>query len=332
MGTRSLGKFCREIAFAAVALGFATQGSAQEFPSWATNWADSGRPALFQGAGAGAAAWDQKIRERGWIERDGNLWHLWYTGYVDNPDKTQPPQRRMLGHATSTDGIHWTRDPANPIHTEHWVEDMCIVRDGPLLRMFAEGDGDIAHQLTSDDGGQTWAELGPLDIRKLDGTPIDPGPRGTPTVLVDNGRWNLFYERGDLGVWLAVSEDPDRLIWTNLNDDPVLARGPDAYDKEAVAINQIIPRDGWFYAFYHANAERPWGDWTTCVARSRDLLHWEKFAGNPILRGNRSSGLVIDPDGEAGPLPPWLYTMHPDVRLHLPPAPSPGKTLPINSP
>lgn len=293
----------------------------QEFPSWATRWVADGSPALF--AGADGDAWDRKIRERGWILRDGGVWHLWYTGY--NEDRSP---RRMLGHATSADGLTWTRDPSNPVHAASWVEDMCVVRDGRLWRMFAEGEGDRAHQLTSEDG-RSWVDRGTLDVRKVDGSPIDPGPFGTPTVWVEGGRWWLFYERGDLGVWAATSDDPERQVWTNVSDEPVLPMGPDEYDRAAVALNQIVKRDGWYYGFYHANDRRgPWGEWTTCVARSRDLVHWEKYAGNPILRGNRSSGIVVDPDGEDGPRPFWLYTMHPDVRLHTPAPAAPGKARP----
>src|SRR4051812_45492684 len=59
--------------------------------------------------------------------------------------------------------------------------------------------------------------------------------------------------------------------------------GPGAYDRFAVAFDQVIKRDGVYYAFYHANAHDPWQkDWTTNVARSRDLIHWEKYPGNPI--------------------------------------------------
>ena len=69
--------------------------------------------------------------------------------------------------------------------------------------------------------------------------------------------------------------------------------GPEPYDQAAVAINQVVKRDGFYYAFYHANAQRPWKDWTTCVARSRDLVHWEKYPGNPIIQNNCSSAILV---------------------------------------
>ena len=34
-------------------------------------------------------------------------------------------------------------------------------------------------------------------------------------------------------------------------------RGPAAYDSQAIALNQIVKRDGVYYAFYHANCASP---------------------------------------------------------------------------
>jgi hypothetical protein len=273
---------------------------ADDFPAAIVQWVPITEKPVFQGEGDNA--WDRKIRERGWILVVDGTYHLWFTGYNEDRSPTM-----FLGHATSPDGLHWTRDRVNPIHDSSWVEDMCVVRQDGTYFMFAEGKNDIAHLLTSPDGLH-WTEHGPLDIRKADGTPIPPGPYGTPTVWVENGTWYLFYERGDRGVWLATSKD--RKVWTNVQDDPVLALGPDAYDRAAIALNQVIQREGVYYAFYHANAHRPWRDWTTCVARSKDLVHWEKYPGNPIIDHNWSSGILVE-----GPQGRRFYTMHPEVRV-----------------
>jgi sucrose-6-phosphate hydrolase SacC (GH32 family) len=279
----------------------ARPGLADDFPRSLVRWTPSPAEPVFAGSGDGA--WDRKIRERGWILYEDGTYHLWYTGY--NDDKSP---NRFLGHATSTDGIRWTRDPANPLVVDSWVEDMCVVHQDGLYVMFAEGKGDIAHALTSTDRVR-WKDEGPLDIRTTDGKPLSPGPRGTPTAWVEGGTWYLFYERGDQGVWLATSRD--RRTWTNVSDQPVLAMGPEPYDRYAVALDQVIKRDGLYYAFYHANAHRPWKDWTTCVARSRDLVHWEKYPGNPIIAHNASSGILVD-----GPRDARFYTMHPEIRRY----------------
>jgi len=277
---------------------------AREAPFALVDWKPiAGNPVF---AGTGSDTWDRKIRERGYIHvGDDGTFHLWYTGY----DRDRPATM-SLGHATSRDGTHWIRDPGNPIFHGSWVEDMCVVKQDGAYQMFAEGKNDIAHRLSSSDGLH-WIDHGSLDIRKTDGKPIGPGPYGTPTAWFEEGTWYVFYERGDQGVWLATSRDLK--TWTNVKDDPVLARGPDGYDASAVALNQIVKRGAYYYAFYHGNAQRPWKDWTTNVARSRDLVHWEKYPGNPIIKNNCSSAiLVTTPQGDR------LYTMHPDVKAFEP--------------
>src|SRR4051794_2089143 len=104
-------------------------------------------------AATSGATWDNQIRERGWILKEGDYWYLWYTGYT-NIDSI-----KFLGLATSNDGIVWTRYKDNPIHSTTWVEDVCVVKDGSIYYMFSEGKGDTAHMLTSTDRIH-WTERG----------------------------------------------------------------------------------------------------------------------------------------------------------------------------
>ncbi len=255
-------------------------------------------------SGTGTDTWDRKIRERGYILRERDQYHLWYTGYHADSGM------KLLGYATSTDGIEWARHPNNPLYRDDWVEDMCVVKHHGVYYMFAEGRDDVAHMLTSNDR-INWEDQGSLDIRYLDGRPLSPGPYGTPTVWVEGDTWYLFYERNDEGVWLASSSD--RRSWVNVQDDPVLSRGPEPYDRHAVALNQIVRHEGKYFAYYHASAHLPWKDWSTNVAVSGDLVHWEKYPKNPIVTGDKSSGIVVR-DGRRY----RLYTMHPDVRAYFP--------------
>jgi len=274
------------------------------FPPELVAWVPYGANPLF--TGTGRATWDREIRERGFILREGELWRLWYTGYDSSRGG-----KKALGYATSDDGIHWTRDPRNPVFDGVWTEDVFVLEHAGALEMFAEGVGDVAHRLTSRDGVR-WKEQGSLDIRKHSGEPIAQGAYGTPTVWLENGTFHLFYERDDGGVWLATSKD--MRVWTNVQDEPVIALGPEAYDRHAIALNQVVRYRGRYYGVYHANADPEWkGPWTTCLAASSDLVHWEKYAGNPIIRSDDSSGILVD-DGERM----RLYTMHPAVKLWLP--------------
>ncbi|MBN8789650.1 MAG: glycosylase [Terrimonas sp.] len=255
-------------------------------------------------AGTNANTWDKKIRERGYILFEDSIYRMWYTGY--NNEKAD----RHPGYATSTDGLTWKRYSDKPIYDADWVEDMCIIKHDSIYYMFAEGRDDIAHILISADG-INWKEKGNIDIRKTNGEPIDKGEYGTPTIWYENKTWYLFYERGDLGIWLATSKDMN--VWTNVQDDPVLALGPDAYDKYAVAMNQVIKYDGKYYGYYHASDTKEWKEWSVNIAMSDDLIHWKKYEHNPIMQHNRSSGIVVN-NGKGY----RLYTMHPDVNVFLP--------------
>lgn len=273
-----------------------------EFPPELVNFVAYHQNPVFSGTDTNT--WDHTIRERGWILREDSTYYMWYNGYVDIDNE------KHLGFATSKDGYHWTRYSGTPIYSSGWVEDMCVVKHDSLYYMFAEGRGDTAHLLTSPDK-LNWTERGNLDIRQTNGTSIRPGPYGTPAVLIENGTWYLFYERDDLGIWLASSKDAK--TWTNLLDSPVISMGPEAYDQFAVAMNQVIKYNGRFYGYYHASAFKDWHEWSTNVAMSEDLIHWTKFPGNPIEKENKSSGILVD-DGRRY----RLYTMHDKVQVHLP--------------
>jgi sucrose-6-phosphate hydrolase SacC (GH32 family) len=275
-----------------------------KFPPELVRFHPSDKNPVFKAAGSGH--WDARIRERGWILRDGDDWHLWYTGYDGSREGL-----KMLGYATSRDGLAWTRHKDNPIYKEHWVEDMMVVRHNGTFYMFAEGRDDVAQLLTSKDGVR-WKREGSLDVRRTGGQPIDAGPYGTPTAWLEDGVWHLFYERGDKAVWLAKSRDLK--TWTNVSDDPVLRPGPGDYDKRMIALNQIVKHGGRYYAYYHGTGEetKP-SRWTTNIATSTDLVRWEKYAGNPLLpvEANKSSGILIH-DGKKF----RLYTMHDEVQVH----------------
>lgn len=280
------------------------------FPKELTHFVPYQNNPIFEASGPGH--WDVKIRERGWILKEGDCYQMWFTGY----DGTRPGLK-MLGYASSCDGIHWTKSPCNPVYKEHWVEDMMVVKQGGVYHMFAEGKEDIAQLLISNDG-INWKRVGPLDIRLSNGTPIPEGPRGTPVAWFEQGRWFLFYERRDAGIWLASSTDLK--TWKNMNhNQPVMKPGPDLYDQKMIAMNQIIKYDNTYYMIFHGTAglQKP-ALWTTNIAASKDMIHWTKYAKNPLTppEANQSSGLLI-PDGKRF----RLYTMHNQVDLHLPQKP-----------
>jgi predicted GH43/DUF377 family glycosyl hydrolase len=263
---------------------------------------------VFQGTLA--ETWDRNIRERGFILLEDGVYRMWYSGYTGADSDP-----KYLGYATSTDGINWTRYSDRPIFEDKWTEDMFVLKYGDLYYMYAEGKNDVAHLLISPDG-INWEEQGDLRILDTAGDPIPP-PYGTPVIWIEKGVWHLFYERDDNGIWLATSED--QRTWKNVDDDPVIRKGPDSYDEGAVAANQVIRYEDKYYLYYHGSSNPDWANpesgalWTSSVAVSSDLLHWEKYPGNPIVEGDHSSPILV-PDGDKF----RLYTMHDKVYMYTP--------------
>lgn len=289
-----------------VVLDAPPRAAATDFPPELVHWTPAPANPIFTDAGEGH--WDKQIRERGWILREGNEYRLWYSGY----DGTYQGIKQ-LGYATSPDGIHWTRSPRNPLVTGQWVEDVMVVRHDGGYAMFAEGghEGDNTSLLTSPDGVD-WTMQGVVTIRTADGGEKIELPYGTPTVWLEDGVWHLFYERGDLGVWLATTTDLLSREFTNVQDEPVLELGPGGYDCTQIALDQIIRAGDVYYAIYHACGKGEPRVWNTSIARSTDLIHWEKYAGNPIVDVKSSGQLVPDGTGYR------LYTMHAEVDLFTP--------------
>ena len=280
------------------------QVNKKEFPDEMVSFAPYKANPVFKGTDA--ETWDRTIRERGYILYENGTYKLWYTGY-----KKEDNDPKSLGYATSDDGINWKRYPGNPIFSEKWTEDMFVLKYQNKYYMYAEGKNDIAHLLTSDNG-INWQEQGDLIIRKVNGDTI-PGPYGTPNVLIENGQWYLFYERSDEGIWLAKSDD--HRSWINIQDEPVLNRGPEKYDFKMLAANQVVKYKDMYYMYYHGLSEGDQSDsaiiWTSNVARSADLIHWIKYPRNPIVPGDHSSPIMVF-DG----VKYRLYTMHPSVWLY----------------
>lgn len=278
-----------------------------EFASYMVNFTPSDANPIF--TGTGEDTWDKNIRERGYILLEDGVYKMWYSGY--NEGSSDP---KYLGYATSADGISWERYSEEAIFDEKWTEDMFVVKHEDTYYMLAEGENDVAHLLTSPDGIQ-WEEQGDLVILDTKGAPIIP-PYGTPVLWIENDTWYLFYERNDDAIWLASSED--LITWTNVQDDPVLNRGPEAYDEGAVAANQVVKDQDKYYLYYHGSSNPDWADpgsnalWTSNVAVSSDLVHWEKYSQNPLVEGDHSSPILVF-DGQKQ----RLYTMHDKVCLYF---------------
>jgi len=227
---------------------------------------------------------------------DGTTYHLWFTG----SDASGMPTD--MGHATSTDGVTWNMDAANPVLTRsepgEWddsrLDGAAVVHDGTTLHMWysAWGPDDFERvgYATSTDG-TVWT-------KHPDNPVMDVGPPGSwdedivrPTsVIFENGVYRMWYGGAD---WdgsvfngsVGHAKSNDGISWTK-DPDPVLnpSTYPAAWDPTSVS-NPYVVFDETIYHMWYTGGEETTStvDLSIGYAWSADGLQWTKHRGNPVL-------------------------------------------------
>jgi sucrose-6-phosphate hydrolase SacC (GH32 family) len=198
---------------------------------------------------------------------DGKL-HLFYNSYGNGA-------KDALCHATSADGIHFDRDPTNPVWhpTGSWNNgraiDVDVVEFGDKLIMYyatrdPAGKIQLLHAIAADrksDFGRTaWKSLldGPILKPEL---PWETRCIEAPSVLKRDGKLYLFYGGGynndPQQIGCAVSADGihyQRLFV----DKPLLPNGaPGEWNSsESGHPGVFVDDDGQIYLFFQGNADK----------------------------------------------------------------------------
>ena len=166
-------------------LGLATSPDGITWTKYGNN------PVLAAGTG-----WDQAIGCGG-VYFDGTIYHMWYHGAA-------PGQPTVIGYATSSDGINWTKYAGNPVLTSSpsgWDSKnnyLCdvIQKDGTYYMFYlgdsASGPNSIGLATSSD--GIQWT--------KYTGNPVlqcgsaggwDGSQLGQCSILYDNNEFKMWY-------------------------------------------------------------------------------------------------------------------------------------------
>lgn len=223
--------------------------------------------------GLGApGAWDEQMVSFPGVWRDSaTSWQLVYEG-TGKPGSGWPGD---IGLATSRDGKTWAKHPE------------------PILR---------------------HAQLQPGDDRDL-GLQWERNNIGSPALWKEGSMYYLFYHGfgqrnnspDDCQVGVALGTDLRSLI--RYRGNPVLRTGEaGAWDSGTIGRRSIRKEGRVYYMVYEGSTDQPYDKarWSSGLARSTDLLHWEKYP-RPILPQTASG---FGNDG-----PEWLET--PDGRLHV---------------
>ncbi|MDR1904045.1 MAG: hypothetical protein LBQ88_17380, partial [Treponema sp.] len=104
--------------------------------------------------------------------------------------------------------------------------------------------------------------------------------------------WMIYHSYPEAGVeegpgvmGMAWTEDENLLDWHRL-DEPIFSwRDGADWEKGGLYKASLVQKDDTFYAFYNAKNQTT-GSWIeqTGVVTSKDLVHWERYKENPVIR------------------------------------------------
>ena len=126
------------------------------------------------------------------------LFRMWYSGGEQN-------EPNAIGYATSPDGLHWTKHPANPIFTpdpslaweKHKVTACQVERRGDWYVMFYIGFRDEPHAqiglARSRDGITNWQRHPANPIIRPGENQWDHDACYKPYAIFDGRKWLLWY-------------------------------------------------------------------------------------------------------------------------------------------
>ncbi len=193
----------------------------------------------------------------------GGVYHMWYHGN-ENSNKI------LIGHATSSDGITWEKDPANPVlrlgEPGSWEQSavhapaVLYDQEDGIYKMWYSGyDGTnirIGYATSPDGSAWTKYETYVLDV----GVPSAEwdGKRVVfCRVLKIDGVYHLWYS-GDgientFTYEIGYAYSTDGIVWTRDEDNPVFSfnsSDPTAFDYYMVYAGDVIPMNGVYAMFY----------------------------------------------------------------------------------
>jgi len=125
-------------------------------------------------------------------------WRMWYSG----GEQYEP---NAIGHAISNDGLHWTKDPSNPVFRpdpghaweQQRVAGAQILQHGGWFYIFYIGYRDIDHAqiglARSKDGLTNWERCPANPIIRATGTGFDADACYKPYAVLSDGKWMLWY-------------------------------------------------------------------------------------------------------------------------------------------
>ncbi len=231
-------------------------------------WNEYGMNPVFDVAPEGSD-WDRGGVETVHVMKDNAAYMMWYSGYEV---RENPPVTMKIGLATSSDGIIWYREDANPIldkgapgeWDDSWIESPSVVTVNGYYYMLYSGIGDpyrCAIGLATSRDGIRWT--------KYPGNPVfEPEPANSwenavvyaPSLYHDGNQFVMFYVGMNSATFLeaariGIAISNDGITWKRSKDNPVLdLPAARSWDEHGSFAPSVIFKNGTWMMYYISGA------------------------------------------------------------------------------
>ena len=287
----------------------------------ATAWAQPGQWQLFTGnpvlAPGPAGSWDAGALGSMTVLQVGAVFHLYYEAWGVRGHLAADYKTLQIGHATSPDGVHWTKDPANPVLRmgtgDEWDKDGTwdpfVLHENGVFKMWYGGGIDRhcnwGYAVSND--GVHFEKKGQLShLHALEDDHVIHDPR--------SGHYFMYYWDGDhepAGLYCAESPDETSFDFAHANALHIDGLDPQIFYK----FTHVIQHDGQWVMFF-GKGDDPCKNCWTGMATSPDGQHWT-VKNTHLVKGIDGEMLKVTDDlwllfyGKDG----YFDRPHQDIRL-----------------
>jgi predicted GH43/DUF377 family glycosyl hydrolase len=188
-------------------------------------------------------SWDGGNLDNASVVIVGEMYHMFYSAVDATNDN-------RIGHATSPDGINWTKNPSNPVidigvlgsWDQFEAMHPFVLYNNGQFHMYYNGHDGLTQRIiyATSPGGTVWTRYTALPMLEK-GAPgsWDDDELGPLSVIITGDMFHMWYTgwntSDDIRIGYATS--PDGLTWTKHGSNPVLAPGdPGAWDDMMIAV------------------------------------------------------------------------------------------------
>ncbi len=224
--------------------------------------------------GPSATGWDDSMAIASCVLHIGGTWVMWYSGSNGSGSG--------IGRATSTDGIHWTRNPTTPLLTSAgWP---VVTLEGGTYKMWYESTPGAymptAIDYATSTDGITW-------IPNSGNPVLSPSSSGFDSFIVfpggvvhDASGYRMWYGGNDgssLTYSVGLATSTDGLSWTKYAGNPIITPPfGGSWATTRVLPSVVLPWKGGLLMGY-VGAD---GSYTQriALALSADGIHWTPYS------------------------------------------------------